>query len=325
MSSYVIGETGKPWRGIDVTAKGRHWVRPPSELDELDRQGLIYWPNKPGALPYLKLYLDDMKGVPLQDVWTDIDVINMRATERQGYPTQKPVALLERILSASSNLGAVVLDPFCGCGTSIYAAQKLKRTWIGIDVTHLAISLVERRLREGWPGIAYDVIGVPMDVGGARDLAERDKHEFQKWITTKIGVQPYRSGRKGMDRGIDGYLHFRDADQQPQFAIVSVKGGAIKPGDVRDLKGTMEREKAAMRLFLTLNEPTREIEREATAADFYETGKTEHAPGMKFPRIQILTAAQVLAGRRPQIPYGFADGFRKTVREAAVPQPKLDI
>lgn len=313
------GETGKPWRGIDVTAKGRHWVRPPAELDELDRQGLIYWPNKPGAWPYLKLYLDDMKGVPLQDVWTDIDVINMRAAERLGYPTQKPVALLERILSASSNPGDVVLDPFCGCGTSIHAAQKLKRTWVGIDVTHLAISLVERRLKGAFPHLTYDVVGVPRDLGGARDLAERDKHEFQKWITAKVGAQPYRGGRKGMDRGIDGYLHFRDADRQPQFAIVSVKGGAVKSGDVRDLKGTMEREKAALGLFLTLNEPTREMEREAASTGFYETGE------MRFPRLQILTAAQVLDDRRPQVPFGFADGFRKAAYEPTATQPKLDI
>lgn len=117
-----------------------------------------------------------------------------------------------------------MLDPFCGCGTAIHAAQKLGRRWIGIDITHLAIALVEGRLRDAFPGLAYEVIGVPQDVDGARDLAERDKHEFQKWITAKVGAQPYRSGKKGMDRGIDGYLHFRDAEQQPQFAIVSVKG-----------------------------------------------------------------------------------------------------
>ncbi len=164
-------------------------------------------------------------------------------------------------------------------------------------------------MKEAFAGIAYEVHGVPKDYAGARDLAERDKHEFQKWITATIGAQPYKGGRKGMDRGIDGYLHFRDTDKKPQFAIVSVKGGGIKSGDIRDLKGTMEREKAALGLFLTVNEPTREMEREAAAAGFYETG------GMKVPRLQILTAAQILDNRRPQVPFGFSEGFKKAARE----------
>jgi site-specific DNA-methyltransferase (adenine-specific) len=158
----------------------------------------------------------------------------------------------------------------------------------------------------------FEVHGVPKDVAGARNLAERDKHEFQKWITATIGAQPYKGGKKGMDRGIDGYLHFRDADKKPQFAIVSVKGGEnITSGMVRDLKGTMDREKAALGLFLTLNEPTREMEKEAASAGFYETG------GMKVPRLQILTAAQILDNRRPQVPFGFTEGFKKAGREEA--------
>lgn len=150
---------------------------------------------------------------------------------------------------------------------------------------------------------------MPRDHAGARDLAERDKHEFQKWITATIGAQPYKGGKKGMDRGIDGYLHFRDADKKPQFAIVSVKGGGIKSGDVRDLKGVMEREKAAMGLFLSLNPPTREMEREAASAGLFETG------GQKVPRLQILTAAQILDGQRPQLPFGHSEGFKKATPE----------
>ncbi len=176
-------------------------------------------------------------------------------------------------------------------------------------MTHLAISLVERRLKEAFADIEYEVIGTPRDVGGAHDLAERDKHEFQKWITATIGAQPYKGGRKGMDRGIDGYLHFRDADRKPQFAIVSVKGGGIKSGDVRDLKGVMDREKAALGLFLCLNEPTREMTKEAASASFYETG------GQKIPRLQILTAAAILSGKRPQLPFGHSEGFRVAMRE----------
>jgi site-specific DNA-methyltransferase (adenine-specific) len=209
----------------------------------------------------------------------------------------------------SSNEGDLVLDPFCGCGTTVHAAQKLNRRWIGIDITHLAISLIERRLKEAFAGLDFEVHGVPKDFEGARDLANRDKHEFQKWITATIGAQPYKGGKKGMDRGIDGYLNFRDANSKPQFGIISVKGGNIKSGDVRDLKGTMDREKAALGIFLTLNEPTREMEKEAASAGIYETG------GMKMPRLQILTAEQIVDGKRPQVPFGFTEGFKKATRE----------
>jgi site-specific DNA-methyltransferase (adenine-specific) len=224
---------------------------------------------------------------------------------------------LERIISLSSNPGEVVLDPFCGCGTTIHAAQKLNRQWIGIDVTHLAIALIERRLREALEGISYAVHGVPKDADGARDLAERDKHEFQIWIVATIGGQPYKGGKKGMDCGIDGYLHFRDADKKPQFAIVSVKGGGIKSGDIRDLKGTIQREKAAVGIFLTINPATREMEREAVSAGLYETG------GMKVPRIQILTAAQVIDNRRPQVPFGFTESLKKAKPETEDRQGQL--
>ena len=271
---------------------------------------------KPGAVPQYKKYLSDSKGRTITNCWTDIP--QAAGNESLGYPTQKPVALLERIVSASSNEGDLVLDPFCGCGTTIHAAQKLKRHWIGIDVTHLAIALVERRLKEAFPGIVFEVHGVPTDYAGARDLAERDKHEFQKWITATIGAQPYKSGKKGMDRGIDGYLHFRDVENKPQFGIVSVKGGEnITSGMVRDLKGTMEREKAALGLFLTLNEPTREMTKEAASAGFYETG------GQKIPRLQILTAAAILEGKRPQVPFGHSEGFKKAAIEKGPKQDRL--
>jgi len=285
------------------------WMISKEKMTAWDKDGRIYFPKDPGGRLRRKSYADELRGMPVQNLWIDIQELNSQAQERLGYPTQKPIALLDRIVSASSNIGDVVLDPFCGCGTSIHSAQKLGRQWIGIDVTHLAIGLVERRLKEAFPGIAFEVHGTPTDVAGARDLAERDKHEFQKWITGTIGAQPYKGGKKGMDRGIDGYLHFRDAEKKPQFAIVSVKGGGIKSGDVRDLKGTMEREKAALGLFLSLNPPTREMEREAASAGIYETG------GQKVPRLQILTAAQILDGRRPQLPFGHSEGFKKAAPE----------
>ena len=292
------------------------WMISREKMEQWDGEGRIYFPKEPSGRLRRKSYADELRGMPVQNLWTDIQELNSQAQERLGYPTQKPVSLLERIIGASSKPGDTVLDPFCGCGTTIHAAQKLERSWIGIDVTHLAISLVERRLKEAFPNLNYDVFGVPSDIGGARDLARRDKYEFQKWITGKVGAQPYKGGKKGMDRGIDGYLHFRDADQRPQFAVVSVKGGSTNPGHVRDLKGTVGREEAAMGLFLTLNEPTREMEREAASAGFYETG------GMKFPRLQILTATQILDGRRPQVPFGFTDGFKRAAKERTN-QPSL--
>ena len=298
------------WKGLT-----RVWRWTKEKMQALHDEGRLVYTKS--GMPRYKRYLDEMSGTPVTSVWTDIPPLNSQAQERLGYPTQKPLALLERIIAASSNEGEIVLDPFCGCGTTVHAAQKLGRQWIGIDITHLAIALVERRLKEAFPGIRYEVHGVPKDHAGARDLAERDKHEFQKWITAVIGAQPYKGGKKGMDRGIDGYLHFRDADKKPQFAVISVKGGGIKSGDVRDLKGTMEREKAVLGLFLSLNDPTREMIREAASAGFYETG------GMKVPRIQILTAAEILEGKRPQVPFGFTEGFKKAAREQANEQGSL--
>ena len=259
--------------------------------------------------PRFKRYLDEQKGTVVTTVWTDIPPINSQAQERLGYPTQKPLALLERIVTASSNEGGVILDPFCGCGTTIHAAQKLKRQWLGIDITHLAIALIERRIKEAFPGITYEVRGVPKDAAGAAALAERDKHEFQKWIVATIGGQPYKGGKKGMDRGIDGYLHFRDGEKKPQMAIISVKGGGTNSGHVRDLKGTMEREGAVLGIFLTLNSPTREMEREAASAGVYETH------GQRVPRVQILTAAQIIDDRRPQVPFGFTESLRRAATE----------
>jgi adenine specific DNA methylase Mod len=170
------GEPGNPWRGIDVTAKGRHWAYPPSTLESLDAAGKLHWPHKAGGMPRLKQYP--------QDVWTDIRPMHNLAAERPGYATQKPISLLERILSTSSKTGDVVLDPFCGCGTTIHAAQKLKRQWIGIDITHLAISLIEKRLNDAFPGIQYEVHGTPKDLEGAR--------RSQRRTSTNSNGGPYR-------------------------------------------------------------------------------------------------------------------------------------
>ena len=311
------GDSGKPWRGFDPHQLGRHWAVPNTipvakgnlsgietlstqeKLDRLDEAGMIYWPTKAGGFPRFKRYLGD--GIPIQSVITDIAPINSQAQERLGYPTQKPLALLERILNASSNPGDVVLDPFCGCGTAVHAAQKLGRAWIGIDITHLAISLIEKRLKDAFPGLAFEVHGTPKDLEGARDLAERDKYQFQWWACSLVDAQPFQGKKKGADGGIDGLIYFADAvggKAATQRIVVSVKGGHVTVNQVRDLKGVLDREKAPIGLFVCLEEPTKPMRVEAAAAGFYKGGN-----GKDYPRLQILTVAELLDGRkRPEFP-----------------------
>ncbi len=298
------GETGQVWRGIDVTEKGRHWMRPPSELDELDQQGRIVWSEK--GVPAYKRYLDEMQGVQVQDVWDDIPPIGAQAKERLGYPTQKPEALLERIILASSNPGDLVLDPFCGCGTTIAAAQRHGRRWIGIDITHLSIALQKYRLLSAFnlrDGVDYRIVGEPEDVAGARTLAGQDRFQFQYWALSKLrGAKPLggeagEAGKKGMDRGVDGVIDFFEVGSRtPQRAIIQVKSGKVRSADIRDLKAVIERENAAVGVFLTLEAPTREMIVEATAAGFYESN------GTRYARIQILTIAELFEGKDADLP-----------------------
>ncbi|MEM6742390.1 MAG: DNA methyltransferase [Pseudomonadota bacterium] len=330
------GDSGKPWKHFNPTDRNRHW-QPPSyfyekyesltgeklsqfdlidRLDKLDEVGLIHWPKKGDGAPRGKRYLEDAPGVPSQSVWDDLRPIHNMSAERLGYPTQKPVALLERIVSASSNPGDVVLDPFCGCGTTVHAAEKLGRRWIGIDVTHLAIGLIQRRLGDafGKDLAPFDVHGVPTDLSGAQALAEHDKHQFELWALSKLpNAQPWKGGRKGADKGIDGVLYVQDG-KKTERAIVSVKGGRnINVGMVRDLKGTMEREKAPMGVFLTLTEPTRNMKEEAAAAGLWQP---EH--GEPVPRLQIVTIQQIFeAGPRPflRLPVLRLDAHKKAARE----------
>jgi DNA modification methylase len=307
------GVTGQPWRGIDPTAKGRHWARGPEEMDRLDAEGLIHWPDKPGAWPYIKLYLDDMGGVPAQDLWADIAPINMVAKERLGYPTQKPLALLERIISASSNSGDVVLDPFCGCGTALVAAQKLDRKWIGIDVTYLSIAVMRARLKDTFGLADVEVIGQPTEVEGARQLAQspEGRYQFQWWALGLVDAQPVGGvERKGADRGIDGRITFTGQDKKLESVLVSVKSGHVNSGQVRDLKGTLEREKAAMGIFVTLEEPTREMRLEATTAGMYRVWERD------YPKIQIVSIRELLEeGRKPALPPLVLPTFQQAQRE----------
>lgn len=302
------GESGKPWRGFDPTKLGRHWGNGHAQLDEWDKAGLIHWP-KDGGFPRRRdeePFDPDARTVVVGDVWTDIDRINQAAKERLGYPTQKPVALLERIVSASSNAGDTVLDPFCGCGTTIHAAQKLERKWIGIDVTHLAIGLIENRLKAAFPGIQFDVEGTPKDLDAAVDLAVRDKFQFQWWAVTLVNAVPYGGKKKGADSGIDGYYYCKPDGKQTEAGVVSVKGGE-HPGvkDVRDLVGVVQREKAPVGVLITLRDPTGPMKSEAA-----KVGTFDCAWG-KFQKIQIVTVKELLDGKNLKLPPQEAGGGLK--------------
>ena len=313
------GETGKVWRGIDVTAKGRHWAYPPSKLDDLDDAGRIHWPKKEGGMPRLKQYPEDLDGVALQDVISDIRPMHNLAKERLGYPTQKPLALLERIIAASSNPGDVVLDPFCGCGTAVHAAQKLGRQWIGIDVTHLAIGLIEKRMKEAFPGLAFEVKGRPQSLAAAEDLARRDKHQFELWALSVVEADPWKGGRKGADTGIDGIIWFKPDGKKTEKAIVEVKGGGTGVKDIGRLAQVMEREGAKIGVFLTAQPPTRAMERDAAAVGVWEN---EHT-GRKHARLQIITLAELVENKRPDIPWVDATVAKRARREDTTSQGSL--
>ncbi|MCE0498461.1 MAG: hypothetical protein LV481_11005 [Methylacidiphilales bacterium] len=315
------------WKGFPFPEKG--WRYSIETMTKLDEEGCIWYPrSKSGELdtakrPQLKRYLNEMEGGVMGTVWTDISPINSQAQERLGYPTQKPLTLLERIIEASSNEGDLVLDPFCGCGTAVHAAQKLKRLWIGIDITHLAISLIEKRLRDAFGAACeFEVHGTPKDLDAARDLARRDKYQFQWWAVSLVGAQPFQGKKKGADGGIDGLKFFRDIDQKEAHKIVvSVKGGTLKADDIRSLMAVREREKAEIALFISLEEPTAGMVKDATSAGLYTSGNEK----MKVPRVQLLTIEGLLSGtQRSQHPDYLPDlNFKKASKETTTQQKDL--
>lgn len=281
-------------------------------MQQLDRGGRLFFPAKEDARLRKKIYLDESPGVPLTDYWGDLPPIHASASERLGYPTQKPVALLERILAMSSDPGDVVLDPFCGCGTTVHTAQKLGRQWIGIDVTPLAINLIKRRLSEAFGKEAqFQVIGLPQDLDGARSLFEQDPHAFQLWAVSLIpDAQPWKGGKKGSDTGIDGQVYFRTEKSESHRGMISVKGGKnVGVAMIRDLGHVVEREKAAIGFFITLTPPTRDMETEAVKAGFFETDRG------RFRKLQILTVEGLLNGDRPEMPFVDSSAFKRAKRE----------
>lgn len=306
-----------PYKGYQPPEKG--WRVSEPVMRQLDEEGRLIFPSSKDGRIRRKVYLADQEGRKVSDVWVDIPPLQGGSTERLGYPTQKPLALLERIIAASSREGDLVLDPFCGCGTALDAAEKLRRNWIGIDITHLAVHLIEKRLKHRYPELkekaAFEVHGVPRDFDSARDLALRDKHQFQLWACSLVGVQPYKGGKKGADQGVDGVGFIEVGKGKTEKVLVSVKGGEnVGASMIRDLKGTVDREKAAIGLFVTLAEPTKPMAKEATSSGHYES--PHHGA---FPRIQILTIEGLLNGKErplwPDMSYGGAT-FKKASTEA---------
>ncbi len=298
------------------------WRYSKENMLRLEAEGRIHTGSK---VAQLKRYLDELEGATVHELWDDIPSINSQAKERLGYPTQKPVSLLERILSASSNEDDLVLDPFCGCGTTIHAAQKLKRRWIGIDITHLAIALQKYRLKDAFNLMEkadYALIGEPQDVAAARQLAQDDRYQFQWWALSLIQAQPVKgqlgskTGKKGKDEGIDGVITFLDdPKRKPQKLLVQVKSGKVKSGDIRDLVGAVEREQAAIGVFLTLEPPTKDMEKEAIAAGTYHSTVWNKS----FPKIQILTIEDIFNGATVKMPPSastYKKAQRETVRDA---------
>lgn len=333
------GESGLAWRGFDPTNAGRHWAVPASlreflqnegegmstqqQLESLYEQGFIVFPKKEGGQPMYKQYIG--KGVYYQDIWAyqpntkgvlfesdeciDEDVKYLEnEDEIMGYPTQKPVGLLERILKTSSDEGDIILDPFCGCGTAIAAAQKLNRHWLGIDITHLSIALQKFRLTRDFDlkdKQDYLVKGAPEDLQSAQQLAIDDRYQFQWWALSLVKAKPLggdssgKEGKKGSDKGIDGIMTFVDDNSgKPKRVLVQVKSGKVKSGDIRDLIGTLDREKAAIGLFVTLEKPSRDMETEAASAGLYRS----IGWGQEYSKVQILTIADLLNGKEPKTP-----------------------
>jgi DNA modification methylase len=284
-------------------------------LERLRKEDRLIEPTDTGANYSYKQYLDESSGQRQDDdVWTDINMINPVAKERLGYPTQKPEALLERIIESSSTEGDLVLDPFCGCGTTVAAAQKLRRRWIGIDITYLAITLIRNRLRDAYGESVidtYEVLGEPVSVPDAEALAAEDPYQFQWWALDLVGARP-ADQKKGADKGIDGRIYFHDEPigGKTKQIILSVKAGHAGRNHVHELRGVVEREGAAIGVLISMQYPTRSMREETASAGFYHSGHWNK----DYPRLQLLTVGELLAGKKIDYPPGEMLTFKKAPR-----------
>ena len=297
VSGKLRKRTSEVWRGINPRNQGKsgmNWITIPENLDEYDKKGLVYWPKKKGGMPNLKYYLSQNKGVPVSDTWIDIQSIEATSNESLGYPTQKPVELLERVILTSSNEGDIILDPFCGCGTAIVAAQRLNRNWFGIDVTHLAIGIMEQRMSNEFK-IKPKVIGNPSSFIGAENLFNRNPLDFERWAVTRIdGIHP--NDKQVGDHGIDGRGYLGPDNQYK--TIISVKGGKnLTPSMVNELIGVVARDDAAFGVLITIHNPTNGMKQEAAKAGVVNTPLGHH-----YPKIQIYTISDYFNGKKAELP-----------------------
>lgn len=274
---------------------GRYWAYSRDNMVEFAESGKLI--HRSTGMPRLMLFADEMPGIGPQDLWLDIPPIGAKAAERLGFPTQKPQQLLERIIETSTAEGGVVLDPFCGCGTTVAAAEKLDRSWIGIDITYLAVALIEQRLQDHYPGIEYEEHGSPKGMAGAKALFELSPKNFEMWAVRQVGGRPNPKG--GGDEGTDGIIRFYIDEKSAGWVTISVKGGAtVNPSMVRDLIGTVEKDGTDQGLLITRTPPTQGMIETAAKAGFY----TWPVNGQQFPKIQIITVEQLLEGKRPDLP-----------------------
>jgi len=300
-------------------------------FDQKDKDGRVYQRQSNGKGGRYKQYLDESPGIRIPDWWEikplhGKDYYTMhKESEYLGYPTQKPETLLERIIKASSNEGDIVFDPFCGCGTTVSVAEKLHRKWIGIDITHLAITLMKHRLEDtfGQDLSQYEIIGDPKDLSSAKALAEQNRYQFEWWALSLVGARPAQDKQKGADKGVDGYIYFfEDESGQAKKIVVQVKSGHVTVSQIRDLIGTVEREKAVIGAFITLDEPTGPMKTEAASAGFYETEILISKRKMSYPRIQILTIEELLNDEYLKYPEWALDVTHKKAKR--ISKQKLD-
>jgi site-specific DNA-methyltransferase (adenine-specific) len=302
----------------------RVWRWTKERMEKAYVDGLIVQ-LKPGAVPQYKKYLDESLGRTITNDWNDIQ--QTLGKEVLGYPTQKPEALLERIIKASSNEGDIVLDAFCGCGTAIAVAERLKRRWIGIDITHLAIALLKYRLQDTFgDDVKYEVIGEPVDVSSARALAQQDRYQFQWWALSLVKARPVQEKKKGADEGVDGVIYFQDIDLPKKDVVrkivVQVKSGKVSVKDIRELKTVVENQKAVIGAFITLESPTTPMVTEAAKAGYYERWNK------KYPKIQILTIEELLEDKEieyPQSPIDITFKKAEKVETSKEIQQELDL
>ena len=295
------------------------WMISKANMEQSDAEGRIYFPRRPDGKLRRKSFVDELKGMPVQNLWTDIQELNSQATERLGYPTQKPEALLERIIKASSNEGDVVLDAYCGCGTTVAVAQRLGRRWIGIDVTYQSIALILKRFadtyKDDWPAVEAQIKldGVPKDIESAMALANRKddktRKEFEKWaVLTYSRNQARINEKKGADGGIDGIAYFlKDRDENGK-AIFQVKSRPGNRGDLATLNSDRQREKAEFGFLICTSLPTKPMRDEIAAAGKYKHPLLDR----EDDRLQVITVAELFAphNHRLNLPMARADAVK---------------